>query len=138
MTALAANKNIGEKEGKLIDCPVVNADIIYKGALVKHNAAGYIAPAAAEVGGVFAGIAFEKADNSAGSAGDISVRVQKTGLFLMVGTGTIAQTDIGQVAYASDDQTVSKTQGANEQAVGVFAVFVSATSVWVRIDGYAL
>jgi len=136
MTALTANKLIGEKEGKLIDCPVVGSDIIFKGAIVKHNAAGYLAPMSAEVGASFAGIAFEKKDNSGGSAGDISCRAIKSGLFLMVSSG-LSQSDVGSVVYASDDQTVSTVQGANEVAVGVISKFVSATEVYVRIDGYA-
>jgi hypothetical protein len=137
MTALADNLEVDEKEGKLVDHPVVASDIIYRGALVKHNAAGYLAPCAAEAGAVFAGVAYEKIDNSAGSAGDVAARVLKKGMFLMTGTG-FAQTDVGQSAYASDDQTISKTQATNEQEVGKIAVFVSSTQVWVRIDNVAV
>lgn len=133
MTALSANINLDEKEGKIIAMPVVASDIIYKGALVKINAGGYLAPAAAESGAFFAGIAYEYKDNSAGSAGDVVCRVQTEGSFLLTVTG-FAITDVGSTVYASDDQTVSTTQATNELAVGKVVEFVSATKVWVKID----
>lgn len=137
MTALAENINRGEKEGKLLAHPVVASDIIFKGALVKHNAAGFLAPCAAEAGAVFAGIAFEKKDNSAGSAGDVSCRVHKKGAWIMNGAG-FSQSDVGSSVYASDDNTVSTTQGTNEQAVGSIVEFISSTEVRVRIDNVAV
>jgi hypothetical protein len=137
MTALAANVDRKEKEGMLLAHPVVASDIIYAGALVKHNAAGYLAPCAAEAGAVFAGVAIEKVDNSAGSAGDLSCRVKKTGAFLMSGTG-FSQANVGASVYASDDDTVSTTQASNEQEVGKIVEYISSTQVRVRIDNVAV
>ena len=130
MTALAAANEVQEKASELLDHPV-GVDIIYRGALVKYNAAGFLMPCAAEAGGVFAGIAYETVDNSGGSAGDLSCKVMKKGLFLL--TGSFAQTDVGQKVYASDDQTISKTQASNEQQVGRVEVLESSTQVWVDI-----
>lgn len=132
MAALTESKEIVEKKSELIAHPVVAAGVIYRGAMVKHNAAGYLAPAAAESGAVFAGIAYEEKDNSAGSAGDVKCLVMKKGSFLLEGAG-FSQADVGSKVYASDDQTISTTQGANEQEIGRIEEFVSATQVWVDI-----
>ena len=137
MTALAKGISLTEKEGKLLAHPVVAADIIYKGALVKHNAAGYLEPCSAELGAFFAGIAYEEKDNSAGSAGDVVCKVMKEGVFLMTTSG-MAQADVGSPVYASDDATFSTTQATNEQKVGDIVEFVSATEVWVKIDSAAV
>jgi len=133
MSALTDNVEINEKEGKIASCPVVASDILYRGALLKHNAAGYLAPCAAEAGARFAGVCYQKVDNSAGAAGDVEGKVIQKGTFLMTGAG-FAQSDVGNNAYASDDNTISNTQGANEQDVGVVVGYVSATQVWVKID----
>ena len=133
MTALTDNKEVIEKDRKLLALPVVASDIIYKGAIVKINAAGYLAPMAAEIGAFMAGIAYEKADNSAGAAGDINCKVMREGVFEMVSAG-ITQADLGSTVYASDDQTVSTTQGTNEVAVGKIVEVISATKIMVDIN----
>lgn len=135
MTALAADKKVIEKQGNLVSSPMA-VDIIYQGALLKHNAAGFLAPCAAEAGAQFAGVAFEGKDNSAGSAGDELCRAKKVGMYLLNGTG-FSQADVGSTVYASDDQTISTTQATNEQPVGKIAAFVSSTEVYVKIDGFA-
>ena len=136
MAALTDNIEINEQEGKLVDHPVVASDIIFKGALVKHNAAGYLAPCVAEVGGQFAGVAYEKVDNSAGAAGAVECRAIKSGAFELLAAG-MAQADVGSIVYATDDQLVSTTDAGNEQAVGKITKVLSATKILVRIDGYA-
>lgn len=132
MAALTANLERAEQVGRELEYPVA-VDIIYRGALLKQNAAGFVAPCAAEAGAVFAGIAYEKCDNSGGSAGDKTCRVIRKGVFPMAGAG-FTQADVGSKVYASDDQTVSTVQGANEQEVGTIVKFDSATQVRVAID----
>jgi len=131
MAALAENNEVVEKAGKTIASPMA-VDIIYRGSLCKHNAAGFAAPCAAESGAVFAGVAYEKKDNSGGSAGDEDCKIIKEGVFLLTGV-SFTQTDVGQKVYASDDQTVSTTQAANEQQVGRIEALESATQIWVDI-----
>ena len=133
MAALTDDKEVLMQEGKLQAMPVVASDIIYRGAICKVNAAGFLAPAAAEAGAVMAGIAYEQCDNSAGAAGDVDCRVVRNGVHLLEGSG-FSQADVGAKVYASDDQTVSTTQGANEQEVGTIVRFESATQVWVDIE----
>ena len=133
MTALAANIEIPSKfESGVLSGPVVASDIIYKGALLKQNAAGNIAPCVAEAGSAFAGVAYEYMDNSAGAAGDKEVRYFSEGVFLLNGTG-FALTDVGQPVYATDDQVVTKTSAANAQVVGQIVQIKSSTQVWVKL-----
>lgn len=131
MAALAANKEVIEKDGVVRSAPV-SVDIIYKGALCTFNAAGYLAPAGLAVSEVFAGVAEEYVDNSGGSAGDKSCKVKTQGRFLLEGSG-LAQGDVGVAVYASDDQTITKTAGTSPR-VGIIDEFVSATQVWVMLD----
>lgn len=133
MAALSDNVQVQRKDGEIIahKCAV---DTIYEGALVKINAAGFAAPCAAEVGAVFAGVAVEQiANESPYAAGDQSVRVYKKGVFLVTGS-SFAQTDVGQDVYATDDQTVTKTNAADKQRVGTIVEYLSSTQVWVKID----
>lgn len=133
MTALAADLQLEEKDGIVHDAPMA-VDIIYRGAMLVFNAAGFLAPVTgAVVGDVFAGIAQEKKDNSAGSAGDISCRYKKKSRWLMTGAG-LAQTDVGVKVYGSDDQTITTTFAANLPLIGVIDQFVSSTQVWVQAE----
>lgn len=133
MSALSDNVQVQRQDGqmKAHRCAV---DTIYEGAICKINAAGFLAPAAAELGAVFAGIAVEKvANESPYSAGDQYCRVYKTGIFLLTGSG-FAQADVGLPVYATDDQTITKTNAADKQLVGTIEEYHSSTQVWVRID----
>lgn len=129
MTALTKSKDRVYKEGKLLAFKVNAATIIFKGALVKINAAGFLAPCSAEAGAVFAGVAYEEVDNTAG--GELC-RVERPYAHAMQGTG-FSQADVGSKVYASDDDTVSTTQAANEQEVGQIVEFISSTEVYVQI-----
>jgi len=133
MAALTDDIEVLMQEGKLQGFPVVASDIIFRGALVKHNAAGFLEPCSAEAGATFAGLAFERIDNSSGAAGDLVVRVTRNGMHLLTGAA-FTQADIGEQVFASDDQTVSTTQGANEQLVGTIIRLESATQIWVDIE----
>lgn len=104
-------------------------ECIYKGALLSFEAGGYVAPlTAAEV---FAGIAYEKIDNSAGSDGDLSVRAYTQGDFELALSGA-AITDIGSAVYASDDATLTLTSTSNT-FVGYMVDLVSSGVIILRI-----
>jgi predicted RecA/RadA family phage recombinase len=132
MVALTDNKEVAEKHRRLIENPVAASVVIFKGAIVMLNASGLLAPAAALAGAKMAGMAYEKCDNSNGAAGDVDCKLLREGLFELSGSG-FTQADVGEEVYASDDQTVSTTQGTNEIAVGKIAQVVSATKVFVDI-----
>ena len=73
MTTLAVNKPRVYELGDINEFPVIASDIIYEGAAVGDNGSGYARPLVA--GDPFRGFAERNADNSAGNAGTINVRV---------------------------------------------------------------
>ncbi len=101
MTTLAANSPRAFEGGNRNEIPVIASDIIYEGAAVGVvTASGHARPLAA--GDKFVGFAEAKADNSAGAAADINVRVVESGKIQLSVTGAVI-TDKGQPVYATDD-----------------------------------
>ena len=90
----------GDGIGDEFEHPVVATDILYRGALVMHNAAGYLAPGADTASCFFAGMMTRQADNSAGAAGAIDGLVVPKGLRLCtIASGGLTQANVGdQVA----------------------------------------
>jgi len=131
--ALSASREVVEQEGKLTAMPVAAGAKIFKGALVKVNAAGFLVPASVEAGSNFAGIAYEDCDNTGLAAGALECRVIRVGTFLLTIVGA-TQANVGDTVYASADDLVTVTSAANLQKVGVIDRFVSATQVWVTIQ----
>jgi len=124
------------RDGKRVSVPAA-VDIIYQGALVSYNGAGYAAPASNTAGEVFAGVAVDKVDNSGGSAGDLDVVLETEGTFEFNFQGTAAQTDVGLLAYVVDDNTVSvttKATAAVQVVVGRIVEFISTTKVRVKLS----
>lgn len=118
------------KDDELIAFQVKAATVIYKGALVSVNSAGYVNPAAA--GDVrVVGVAYESSNNSAGSNGATSVRVARKGSVVLNATG-MTQANVGAKAYVTDDNTVTTT-ATGSILVGVIDEVISATSVRVAL-----
>ena len=135
MTVLAADKQTEYREGVEISIPVVNADIIYAGALVCVNAAGYALPGADTAGLIFEGIARECVDNSLGNAGDLNVTVRRRGLFKMLFNTAISIANVGDNVFIVDDQTVDLTANTtNDIFCGVIAEYIDTTHAWVDIE----
>jgi len=133
MTALSADRNTQSKgSGTIKSYPVEASVTIYKGGQVVLSG-GYARPARNTVGELVIGIADEKVDNSAGSAGAKNVRVLSDRHFLLVAAG-MAQTDVGKPVFALDDQTVQLAPGAGGNLAGYISEYVSATSVWVYVS----
>jgi hypothetical protein len=102
-TTLAANKPRAYEGGDRNEYPVIASDIIYEGAAVGLvDASGHARPLAA--GDRFVGFAEAKADNSAGAAAAINVRVVEQGKIELSVSGAVI-TDVGQPVYATDDDT---------------------------------
>lgn len=113
------------------------AEKIPAGVMVMMNNAGFAANAAAEASnttGVI-GIATETVDNSGGSAGDERITVIECEA-LMAAT-SLEQEDVGNVVYASDNQTIDETQASNAPAAGWLTEMVSASQGWVKV-GFGL
>lgn len=132
MTALSDNRQTDRRDGILLSLPV-GVDIVYRGAMVCKNTAGYVVAAQDTAGFKFAGVAYEKKDNSGGSNGDENVRVYRAGTFKFAASG-MAITDEGKRVYVADDQTVQLAQpGGGNVFCGIIAKYESATEVWVDI-----
>ncbi|WP_027185685.1 hypothetical protein, partial [Desulfovibrio inopinatus] len=112
--------------------PVAADTVIYMGSMVAVNSSGYAVPAADAAGLTVVGVAFARADNTGGAAGDVSV-IARRGVFGLALSAANAPTnaDVGSV-YVEDDQTVSTDGGVNSIAAGNL-VGVDSDYAWVRI-----
>lgn len=135
MTTLAANKPRAFELGDNSNIPVIASDIIYEGSAVgRVIATGHARPLAAT--DYFAGFALEQADNSSGSAADITVKVRKVGQISLAVAGAVI-TDVGQPVYATDDDVFVFLPTA-AVFVGIVKRFVSAGVVIVDFDADTL
>lgn len=133
MTALTAAYDARRKEGTLEQYAMA-AVKINKGALVSvTSATGFVSAAADTASTVFVGVAYETVDNTGGSAGAKSIRVQKTGIF-RYNSASAAQTDVGKAVNIVDDNTAKTAATTNSIVCGVCAAYIDATHIDVRID----
>ena len=132
---LAADKALQYTEGVEVPFPVINADIIYGGSNVCVNAAGYALPGADTAGLIYAGVALERVDNTAGNAGDKTINVRRRGLIKMTLATAITQANVGDNVFLVDDETVDLTANVtNKIFCGIIAVFIDTTHAWVDIE----
>lgn len=111
--------------GSINALPVKASSKIYEGSAVGVDAASGYARALA-AGDIFSGFAETQADNSAGSNGDINVRVRMKGEVVLSIT-SLAVTDVNKPVYASDDGTFTLTQSTNSY-VGKVVRFIATGS----------
>lgn len=135
MATLAADAPVAEVLGAIGSMPIIADDIVFEGAMVGDNAAGYGRPLVA--GDKFQGHSVSKVDNSAtgltgaaGAAGDLDIRLL-TGRYKLVVALVGLITDVGQPVYASDDATYT-FEAASNSFVGVISRYVSATKMEVE------
>lgn len=135
MTTLAANVARPFELGDIQEVPVIAADIIYEGAAVGDNASGLARPLVAQ--DPFLGFAESKADNSAGAASAIKVRVRTRGFVQLSVVGASSTADVSETVYASDDDTFTLTSTSNT-AIGKVARWVSGTTCIVYFEALPL
>ena len=136
MAALTDDRMTPRREGDYRVGAVAAATVIYAGALVMRNAAGWLVKGQTATGLVGAGRAEARFDNSAGSAGDIVARY-RPGTYRFANSGstdTITIAEIGDVCFVVDDQTVAKTNGTNTRSPAGIVDHVDDQGVWVRFD----
>lgn len=130
MGALTADRNTKFRDGNQYEYPVAASTKIFGGAIVGiSTSTGLAAPMTAATTWKAVGIAEGLADNSAGAASAINVKVRR-GVFLLVNGESITDASIGATAYANDDQTVYTTS-TGRSAVGTIRK-VSSDGVWVQ------
>ena len=130
MTALTKDVARDAKDSKLVSLPIAANAIIFRGALVKINAAGYVEPCSSEAGAVFAGVSRESMDNTGGSNGEQLMQIESRDAFYVAAVGMGAD-DLGKKVYALDDNTAQLAAGTNLQEAGKIIEVVSATKVLV-------
>lgn len=134
MTTLADNKVRQFGFGGIEEYPVIATDIIFEGAAVGENGAGYARPL--EAGDAFLGFAESPVDNSAGAAGDLTVRCCTRGrVTLSVAGATAITTNDRPLVYASDDDTFTLTAATNTP-IGRVSRWVSSGIAVVEFDAY--
>jgi len=137
MTTLAARAIREFYLGDMEDYPVVASDIIYEGAAVGENAAGYSRPLVAA--DPFQGFAIEgDVDNSAGAAGAKRVRVRTRGRIQLAVAGATAITANDRPpVYAADDDTFTLTATSNS-LIGYVSRWISSGVAIVEFDALAV
>lgn len=140
MAALAADRNTPRADGTINTYPVLNAVLIYAGAIVVQSSgsAGVNRGIAATTLKCL-GRAMHRADNSGGALGAITVDVE-SGVFRFANSSAgdlIAQADVGSDCFIVDDQTVAKTNGSSTRSRAGRIIAVDAQGVWVLMGpGY--
>lgn len=132
MAALTDNRETGRADGVLKAWPVGAAKHIYRGSLVVTDT--LLAEAATNAASkVFAGVAYEEADNTSGAASAINVRCYQDGVFTFGYTGTAP--GINSKVFAADDQTVQIAVGTTPVYIGrCVDVNTTAATCDIRID----
>ncbi|MGD8717562.1 MAG: hypothetical protein PVH29_01955 [Candidatus Zixiibacteriota bacterium] len=103
---LTADCDTERKDGILVGYRLASGAVIFKGAMVCLNEAGYAVPARDEEGLTFVGFAYERADNGDGADGDMSIRVWKDGSF-RVAMAYPRLADLGSAAFVLEDDEVA-------------------------------
>lgn len=96
--------------------------------------AGYAAPGATATGKVAAGLADETVDNTAGAAGDLTIRV-KPGIFKFVNLGAdpVVAAGVGTDCYIADNQSVAATNGGSTRSRAGVVVQLDSDGVYVQL-----
>lgn len=147
MSAQTTTVDRKDSAGKETGLLVLGGETIFKGSLVTVDAASGYAQAndgstiTLGAGDIFAGVATDTADNSAGSSGDERIQTQHTGVFeFTYAAGGLTQANLFDEVVQNDttgDGAVTVSGGGVQVKVGRIVEIVSATVCRVRIDGYA-
>lgn len=135
MTALAANRDTAVRAAEDFEFPVAAATKIFAGSIVCLNSSSLATKGAVATTLKCVGVAQELADNSAGSASAIRVKVRR-GCFRFANSAAgdlIALADVNADCYIVDDQTVAKTNGSSTRSVAGKIRDVDSVGVWVEI-----
>lgn len=138
-TVSTADNDMAHKQGDLVAVSM-GVTKIWKGDIVLAKVGDGYAYSLYATGAqydTFLGIAAETIDNSAGSAGDLSIRVYRKGVFpFIVASGV--QTMVGDLMYGDAStngtpRTVAATAG-HSPLIGPVVEYESTTKVWVDIQ----
>lgn len=131
MAALTVDRAYTRREGKRFSYISAAGEIHFAGAGVALDATGQAVAPTSTTGLVSAGVSVAKVDNTA----DGEVVEVEAGVFGFEndGANTVDDTDIGELCYWEDDQTVG-TLATAKSIAGVIVDFDSEDNiVWVEI-----
>lgn len=133
--ALSADRNTPRAEGDVYQQGMAANTLVYAGAIVMRNAAGYLLKGATATGSVGVGRAEERKTGGA-NAGDETLKF-RPGLYRYKNsssTDQITVAQIGDVCWIVDDETVAKTDGSATRSPAGFIRDVDTLGVWVEFD----
>ena len=134
MADITERKASTDRQDGLVLSFLQGAESIFEGALVAINAAGYAVNAGDDANAVIVGVADESVDNSGGAAGDLSIKVRRSGVFTFVAAWSAAQADVNTLVYAVDNQSVDlAATTTNDVLVGRVVEVLSSSKVRVDI-----
>lgn len=139
MAALTANRfQSRSAEPDVESYPVAASAVIFQGAIIVSNAAGFAAPGTTATGLVCLGVAQEAVNNASGANGDKRVTVRR-GVYKMVNDpgDLLVAADVGRVCYITDDQTVSKTLTGKSKAGTVREILSDGVRVELGVGALA-
>lgn len=109
------------------------AKTLYSGTLVFIDSNGRATDVTSTGSNKFAGVAADRYDNSGGAAGAIDGEVITKSAIKLTGSG-FTQATVGVDIYASDNYTITATS-TNNTKIGKCSKYVSATEIWVELEG---
>ncbi len=136
MAALIKGRLTPRRDGDYREASLAATAVVFAGAMVMRNASGFLSQGQTAADLVGVGVAEADANNADGADGDAFVRYRLGSFRLENSTAAdeITIADIGQVAFAVDDQTVAKTDGGATRSPAGIIDDVDAGGVWVRFD----
>ncbi len=136
MVALTAERDTKQRSGAVFSRGVAANAVIFKGAMVALNAAGFLVPFSAATTLKADGVAQQTVTGSA-TNGEVLCEVER-GVFRFANSAAgdaITRADIGLDCFGVDDDQVAKTNGGNTRSVAGRIEDVDAQGVWVRFAG---
>jgi len=130
MAAATEDVQLIQQDGLTVEIPVKASTTIYAGTLVCVDASGWAVPASDTANLRRAGFATARADNSAGSNGDIKVTVSlRAGWMNNDGTNPVTAASLfgGAAAEVKDDNTVAVTAGTTNNIAAGKVLAIDAT-----------
>lgn len=126
-TAATANRDTAERAATEVNLTVKNDEVIYAGTIVAVDANGEAVSAIDTNTYAVVGRAEEYVDNSADGE-TIDVR---RGVFRWANGGSFDDSNIGDLAFVEDDQTVTTAASATYDCIAGVIVDVDSDGVWV-------
>lgn len=133
MVALTRDRNTPLQDAGVVSVPMAGGVVIYAGALVVANAAGFAQPGTTADDLTYIGRAEASVSNAGGANGARRIQVRRLLAFKWANDGSINQSTFLRTAYIVDDQTVSASDGAgSSRSVAGRVVGIDPDGVWIE------